>query len=235
VACAAPAIGVAWDRSRQVVIVGKEAKMHALHTLHPRRPSPALVLAAVAALCGQGAWAQQQAGSGLQAPASSWPRVQGRLSVSLPTADRASEALRSAGEGPRQGGASLLGDYYVTGSLLGPLQQGGLRATSGLLYGAGLQTLGGLGGQGFVLQGRGAPATAEPLSPYSSTVPYLGMGYTGVSTRGGWGFSADLGLMALNPGSVVRFGRSGSGSGADDLVRELRLSPLVHLGVSYSF
>jgi hypothetical protein len=54
-----------------------------------------------------------------------------------------------------------------------------------------------------------------------------------LSVRGGWGVSADLGLA----------GRSGSNGGLrvngnqsfDDLMRELRISPMVQVGVSYAF
>jgi hypothetical protein len=62
------------------------------------------------------------------------------------------------------------------------------------------------------------------------------LGYTGLSSKGGWGFSADVGVMALSPGSSVKLGRVFSGNQSlDDLLREMRLSPLVQVGVSYSF
>ena len=45
-----------------------------------------------------------------------------------------------------------------------------------------------------------------------------------------------VGLMALNAGSAVRFGRLLSGTqSVDELVRDLRLTPVLQLGVSYSF
>ena len=81
-------------------------------------------------------------------------------------------------------------------------------------------------GQGAVLS-----ASVDPAND-TATLPYLGLGYTGLSLRGGWSFSADLGLVARTPGNVVKFGRSQS---LDDTVRELRLELVLQFGVSYSF
>ena len=42
--------------------------------------------------------------------------------------------------------------------------------------------------------------------------------------------------MALNPGGVVRFGRNlGGGQTLEETLRDMRLSPMLQLGVSYSF
>lgn len=80
------------------------------------------------------------------------------------------------------------------------------------------------------------------------SVPYAGIGYStasppfaGTGPQRGlvsstWSFSVDLGVMALAPRSSVRFGGADSSQGRlDDMLRELRLSPLLQLGVSYSF
>jgi hypothetical protein len=68
------------------------------------------------------------------------------------------------------------------------------------------------------------------------TAPYLGIGYTGMSIKGGLSFSADVGVAAMNPGPGLRFGRVVSGAQSfDDMLRELRLTPVIQLGVSYSF
>jgi len=70
----------------------------------------------------------------------------------------------------------------------------------------------------------------------SPTLPYLGVGYTGLSPRGGWSFNADLGLVSLSPGNAVKLGRFlGGGQGLDETVRDMRWSPVMQLGVSYSF
>ncbi len=67
-------------------------------------------------------------------------------------------------------------------------------------------------------------------------VPYVGLRYTNLPGRTGWGFRTDLGLMALCPQSTVRFGSALSGGqGIDDVIRDLRLSPLIQIGVSYLF
>jgi predicted glycoside hydrolase/deacetylase ChbG (UPF0249 family) len=54
--------------------------------------------------------------------------------------------------------------------------------------------------------------------------------------RGGWSFNADLGLVSQTRNGAVKLGRVMTGSQSlDDAVREMRWSPLVQLGVSYSF
>jgi hypothetical protein len=133
--------------------------------------------------------------------------------------------------------ASLLGDYYLTASWFGERQLGGLRATSGLLVGREIGAFGGLGGQGFNLQNRPVASFGPDAdSGESLTLPYFGLGYTGLAQGRQWGFTADVGLLVLNPGPAVRFGRSLSGwNSAEELMRELRLTPMIQLGVSYSF
>jgi hypothetical protein len=68
-------------------------------------------------------------------------------------------------------------------------------------------------------------------------VPYLGLGYTHSSLGGSWGFTADVGLVAHNAGAAWRLGRAalGDGPAMDDAIRNLRLSPMVQLGVRYTF
>jgi len=159
-----------------------------------------------------------------------WPRWQARLGVTTAAAARAD--LHAAG--PLQS-ARLFGDYYFTGPGFGTGRVGGgLRATSGLLSGPhalSAPTLPSRQGLSFNLSARqSADASLDSGVP----VPYLGVGYTGVSLRGGWGFTADVGLMA--PGSGLRVGRGAVASqSVDDLLRDLRLTPVLQLGVSYSF
>jgi hypothetical protein len=168
-------------------------------------------------------------GDGITATAEQghWARWQGRLSFGTET--------------PGLNTVSLMGDYYFTGSLMGSRRSGGFRATSGLLVGPRSQSwLGqpGLSAGGAFSVGTQAfgqtaalPTSAEAASD-TATLPYLGLGYTGLSLRGGWSFNADLGLVARSPGNAVKLGRS---QNLDDTVRELRLSPLLQFGVSYSF
>ena len=72
--------------------------------------------------------------------------------------------------------------------------------------------------------------------PKRTTLPYIGIGYSNLSAKSGWHFSADLGVVSQSPGNVVRFGRVFGGTQSlDDAVRDMRLAPVVQLGVSYSF
>jgi hypothetical protein len=67
-------------------------------------------------------------------------------------------------------------------------------------------------------------------------MPYLGIGYTGLSLKNGWGVTADFGMALENPGSAARAGRALFGNqGFDQALRDLRLSPMLQVGVSYSF
>ena len=89
---------------------------------------------------------------------------------------------------------------------------GGLRATSGAAARPALGRRCGAGSLGLPSGGRqrwssqrrrlGCRRGRRP----NAALPYVGIGYTGLSARGGWGFSADLGVVALTPGSTVRFG-----------------------------
>jgi len=87
----------------------------------------------------------------------------------------------------------------------------------------------------------GASATGlgygtEPVNESSGTLPYVGIGYSSLAARSGWSFSADLGLVSLAPGNAVRLGRVFGGSqNLDDVVRDMRLTPVLQLGASYSF
>jgi hypothetical protein len=161
-----------------------------------------------------------------------WPRWQARLGVT--TAAAARTDLHAAGQ---LQSARLFGDYYFTGPGFGIGRVGGgLRATSGLLSGPhalSAPTLPSRQGLSFNLSARQSAAFDGSLDS-GAPVPYLGVGYTGVSLRGGWGFTADVGLMA--PASGLRVGRGAVASqSVDDLLRDLRLTPVLQLGVSYSF
>ncbi len=204
----------------------------------PRRIGGLLLLAAAAAAAPL--QAQTIEGAGLR-PDGAWSRWQGR--VGLATADPVLPG-RDDGAFRARPGLALLGDYYLTqqGRALTGSYSGGLRATGGLLVGArgrpwgwapgsvAALSAGYSVGRGFDLMPgrRGADSDDLPES-----LPYLGVGYTGLRSLhdGGWGFSADLGVVALRPRSMVRLGQQSVG----DVLRDLQLSPMLQLGVSYSF
>jgi hypothetical protein len=165
---------------------------------------------------------------------SPWARWQGRLSLG-----KSAPLWRPGVESSKVSNASLMGDYYFGRSLVGAGSAGGFRATSGLLFGPRSSLLIGqpglAAGNAFSI---GSRPFGQSAMPYTSdtigdnaTLPYLGVGYTNLAARSGWSFSADLGLVAQTPGGikVIR------NQSLDDAVRELRLAPLVQLGVSYAF
>lgn len=138
-----------------------------------------------------------------------WPQWQARMTVS--TTQLAPVSLFDRNPAPSSS-TSVLGDYYFDApGLRLPASMGGLRATGGLM------------------SGLRAPITGAP----ADSLPYLGLGYTGLALKGGWGVTADLGLT-LDNGS--RAGRALFGNqGFDGALREMRLSPLLQLGVRYAF
>ena len=150
------------------------------------------------------------------------------------------------GSGSKLSGASVLGDYYFGRNVAREGDVGGFRATGGVFIGSRLGLWGGppsaqVSSSLFIVERHSfsllaLPHGAESANPESGTVPYLGLGYSGSSLKGGLSFSADLGLMALNAGSAVRLGRSfGGAQNLEDVLRDVRLSPLVQVGVSYQF
>ena len=183
-------------------------------------------------------------GLAVKRDAAPWSTWQGRVSVGGTSTFWRSTLVDA--DAARPSSVSLMGDYYFTRSLLGLGTQGGFRATSGLILGPRAQAWSGQPGLGagsaFSVGNRlfGSNAGAIPYlrdpSTATATLPYLGVGYTGLSVRGGWSVSADLGLLAQNPSNAVRLGRLfGSGQNLDDVVRDLRMSPMFQLGVSYAF
>jgi hypothetical protein len=170
-----------------------------------------------------------------------WARWQGRLSLVTAT-----DPWRLGVEGPtiKLSSATLMGDYYFGRSRTGTDRAGGLRATSGIIFGPRFAPTasppGAVSGNAFSIDSRSAPRAALPpvgeAAPETATLPYLGIGYTGLSARNGWGFSADLGLIAKSPATAARYGRgTAGGQSLDDVVRDIRMTPLLQLGVSYSF
>lgn len=197
---------------------------------------------ALAADAGMASW-----GPRLQATetADGWlsaSRMQGRLG--LATSTRLGRF--DTDDASRIESVSLMGDYYFS-------IRHGLRATGGVILGShptfwAVQPSFGSHGATTALAAERRSfslASSEIRSDNSLTtaMPYLGVGYTGAisSMRGGdtlragsWGFTADLGLMAQNPRQGVSLGSRPQQS-FDDFLRDVRLAPMVQLGVSYSF
>lgn len=169
--------------------------------------------------------AAMAADDGLRLPAPAATGWQARFGLTTPAAPGAAEFPTARTLAVPS--AQLLGDYYFTGPGFGGGRiAGGLRATSGLLIGARSPVLGSPAG-GLSLR------RAEMAGESAGTLPYVGVGYTGLSVRGGWAVSADLGLVGTARTPGLQWQRSGPS--LDEVVRDLRLTPTLQLGVSYSF
>lgn len=175
----------------------------------------------------------QSDGLTLRGQAEPWPKLQTRISLATHTPVLASLAPH----GPALGlqGGRILGDYYFsTGSSHGSRYSGSFRATSGLLLAPGGVSL----SQPSVPRGGSLSVSqlslsqpGDPGGEAAHGAAYVGFGYTGMSLKGGWGFTADLGVLASN-GSGLRLAPR---QGHEDGLRDLRLTPVLQLGISYSF
>jgi hypothetical protein len=167
-----------------------------------------------------------------------WPALQGRLQLSTePLLPAAVGSIEGATLRPRS--AALFGDYYVSRPFFG--SAGGMRLTSGLVtgprgavFGPGQAMAPSAFGVSAASRGPVGPMFADVNGEGTQTLPYLGVGYSGGSVNGGWGFSADLGFAAENAGNQ-RLMRSLMSQSLDDTLRDLRLTPVLQLGVSYRF
>ena len=179
-----------------------------------------------------------QAADGLVAPAAEtlWPRWQARIAVqSASVSPLAVSPLYDSGNAQRgvQGGA-LFGDYYFAKPSFGSF-----RASGGLVSGSlsGLPMVNAAAGR---LLGLSLSSSSQPLNGVGldnpGTMPYLGLGFTGSPWHNGLAITADLGLVAERPSAAAGVGRAVFGNQAmDSALREMRLSPVLQLGVRYSF
>ncbi len=187
-------------------------------------PAP---LAAAATLALTTSLPSQAEGLKLRPDAQPWPQWQARLGVVAPSKQGLQINPASPTSAPRA--AALLGDYYFTGPGFDPKRVGGgLRATTGWLYGGsaalGLSQASRVSWlsptvQPSLLSGNGRPIHAA----------YIGIGYTGLSLKHGWGVLADVGVL-----SAPALASSGLGD-TDFSIRNDRLTPTVRLGMSYAF
>ena len=195
----------------------------------------AVVLAGSVCMAGA-AWAQQ--GLQLKPDRQAFTHWQARLQVNQSQDD---DSLSfDARRGSRLLSANLLADYYLTGSGLGAGTRGGLRATGGLMLGpmSLVQSSSGLAlGRASTITPslsagrRGLSLLTGPEREPNLSVSYVGVGYTSYSLRGGWGFSADVGVIGGGYSGL----RLGNSAPQADLAPDLRYKPVVQLGVSYSF
>lgn len=187
--------------------------------------------------------AAQQGASEWAPAAELWSPWKGRLGFEYSSAafEGSKPALTFPGgaEGLKLRGVRVLGDYYFSPT-------SGFRATGGLMHGVTSGLWLPSGGQS---SGLGVALRSQPWSPPDaqqrlglneapSTSAYLGAGYSWAASQvwgGDWSFSADLGLMVARPGGLS-LGSSSSGAAAvGDWLHDLRLRPVLQLGVSYSF
>lgn len=194
-----------------------------------------IALALLGGAAAAGAAAAEGSGLRAQVEEAAWPRWQARL-VSNASFSLWRHAASEAVERQPFRSLSLLGDYYFARVALGPQASGGLRATSGLIIGS----LSGQALSGFDADGhpgyRIAHPDASPALSFASrtdSAPYVGIGYTRITPKSGWGFSADIGLAAR--AGATGMARALGGESLDETLREMRLTPLLNVGVSYSF
>lgn len=164
-----------------------------------------------------------------------WSRWQARLLIGTPAPLWRSGLGSGDNQGLQPRSLSLMGDYLLRRSVGEDGSASYLRATSGLVVGP-RQAL--WSGQTFSGASPFSIDRRQTSDFYgdSGAMPYLGIGYSGLSGRSGWSFSADFGLVAMSGGNVIRLGRVfGGNQSLDDLVRELRLSPVLQFGASYAF
>ncbi len=174
-----------------------------------------------------------------------WPHWEGRIGVVLDRADgplQSPFALSSAGaSGLKMHSMHLLSDYYFAG---------GFRATAGLIRGSTNLPWWPSSEQGNtglnlslqridLLNLPGQEHSTLSEDPYR-TVPYVGAGYSThlgeASGVGVWRFNADLGIISLNSRNINRMRNVLSGEqGVDELLRELRLRPVLKFSVNYAF
>lgn len=124
----------------------------------------------------------------------------------------------------------LVGDWYPG--------DGGFRLSGGLVFNDNKITVAGTGS----VNGTNGTVNGE-IKLSEDVAPYLGLGYS-IRPRAakGWGFNMDAGVMFQNPKASLT--ATGGPSAADiaaqrakmqDAIDQLKVMPVIALGVSYSF
>ena len=174
-----------------------------------------------------------------------WPHWEGRIGVVVdrpinPLKDSFVLAQPNQATCLRVRSVHVLSDYYL---------DGGFRATAGLVGGEPGQAWWSSGGTGGGLNlslqridslGLMSSAARSGNPGDLRTSPYLGAGYSrnlnADGTPSAWRFNADLGVISVNANNMNRIGQMIQGDKSlDELVRELRLRPVIKVSVGYSF
>lgn len=190
------------------------------------------------ALCLLGLAGAAAAAQGLAAPAAEnlWPQWQARITLMTSAGSSLALApLADSGAAPQglRGGA-LLGDFIFAAPAYGRFRaSGGLM--NGHLGGLPLFSAGANSRLGVSVQ-RSALASWAPGAESRTTLPYLGLGFSGGAGLDGLAFSADVGMVAERPEAAANLGRALFGNqGLERSLRELRLSPVMQLALRYTF
>lgn len=174
---------------------------------------------------------------GLVAPAADtlWPQWRARISMQTSELQPLSlSRLMDGGSrtGSWQGGA-LLGDYTFASPSFGSF-----RASGGLMFGAtgGAPLLSAAAGTRLGLTVQTSTGPSQVQGAAGDPVPYLGLGFTSSTLGRSLSLSADMGLVAGHPSSIGDMGRALFGNqGREQAWRELRVSPVLQVGLRYTF
>ncbi len=172
------------------------------------------------------------AGDGLVVPAveTLWPQWHARIAVQTAAVSPLSYSQWTESVSPArslQGGA-VLGDYYFATPHFGSF-----RASGGLMVGStgGVPLLAAAAGPRLGLSVQSAGVAAPGASESTGTVPYLGVGFSGALWRNTLAVTADVGMVAGGSLGKALFGNQGM----ERSLRELRLAPVLQVGVRYIF
>jgi hypothetical protein len=181
-------------------------------------------------------WAAAAA-DGLVAPRAEtvWPQWQARIALQTVSVVPLASSPLGDGSAAQRGllGGSVFGDYTFAAPAFGSF-----RASGGLMVGTPGSTtvVSTLAGTRLGLAVGNSVASAAPVGEGVTPLPYLGLGFTGSSWRNGLAVTADVGLVAERPAAASGVGRALFGNqGMEMALRELRVSPVLKLGVSYVF
>jgi hypothetical protein len=124
-----------------------------------------------------------------------------------------------------------LGDYVFATPWFGSF-----RATGGVLFGSagGAPVLAAPAGPRLGLAVQGG-AALSPGQDNTGTLPYLGLGFSSASLLPSLSVTADIGWVAGQSSALAGGGRSLFGSQAAAGLRDLRISPVLQLGLRYAF